>query len=467
MTSISTKQEIERLESLLATLQAENTEGGGSSPLLPAIVQIMQMLTSLQEDGKVTTPAIHTEPTPHSSPSDGPTNSQMCNALAELAGALTQLQVLIGKYGQDREKMNNSNMQNMIKQAESQIDQAQKDLRKIQEAQNHRSFWDIFLKVVAGIVGAIFTAVALTTGQFALAFVIMALTVAAETGAFDKGTKFVSEMLQSMGIPKEEADIIASVLVILVTIIATVATCGAAAPEAAAAAADSAIAETAAETAQQVIQGAATTFSEGFQSSTQALRNIAGSIKNAISKILQYNPFNKLSTTANLGILAGSQAVSGSNFAQNLALAIPGLSSKEREKLQKLLEIILNIICTIATAGSGAGAAAGGVAASTGSNFGQALRAMNVGSLGFQTLSAAGSIRLATIDAQIAELQAALGNHNAGLALFQTMMKMIDSSSQNSTQFVTKVETTHAQGLTTLLADLPKAGQALARVLSA
>lgn len=460
----SNSQEIAQIEAMLAAaLQQQSEKEGDKSTLAVLIATLSEVLASLQGNNSNNSNA----PTPESLPpppagANGPTEADMSRAVAQLAAALSELQVLLGKYGAEKQNLNNSDMQAMIDQAQAAVKKAEDDLQKLQEQQSHHSFWDIFLKVITAVVGAIFTAVALLTGQVELAIVIVALTVASETGAFGAATKAVSDLLQALGVPAKDANIIASVLVIVATIVLTVATCGAAAPEAAADVGEE-VADTTAQEVEQTVQETVT------ETTSEESNSVLNTVKNALNKVgnfvKEYNPFSKLSTTTNMAIMTGSQAVMGSNFATYLVEALPGLSSKEKEKLEKILNIIQDIICTIASVGSGMAVGSASSAAEQTYASTTALRALNIAGYGAQVAGAGGNFALAHVDFEMAQLQASLGTDYASSNLFQNLMKMVETMMQKGTQNTTSALKSHTEELNALLSDLPKAGQALAQVL--
>ncbi len=459
--------EILELQAILEALKSKSKSEGDSDPILAVLIKmITEILSTLEVNSSTASNGSSFVSQPKVNPG-APTNSQMSNAIAQLAEALAQLQVLLGKYGAEKQTLTNDNMKNMIEEAQAQMKQAQSDLQKLEDQQSHHSFWDIFLKVVSAIVGAVFAAIACATGQVELAVVIIALTVAAETGAFGETTKLISQVLQAMGVPPKDANIIASVLVIVTTIILTVATCGAAAPEAAAD-----VAEVVADTTAETVETTAETVAEESQSLsdtiTNGLKNALNTIKNVGSKVLEYNPFNKFSTATNMAIMTGSQAIMGSNLFNNIIATVPSLSDKQREELEKIMGIITDIICSLASLGAGLGAGAAAGATSTESVFSQStMKALMLGGFAGQGAGALGNFMIADIDAQEAALEASMGNEQAIISLFQNMSKMNERLLSSGNTSTTKTEAAHTEELNTLIDDLAKAGQTLAQVLSA
>ncbi|MBS0651194.1 MAG: hypothetical protein JSR93_08530 [Verrucomicrobia bacterium] len=477
-TSTQNSAEIQELKAILAVLEAEEKAQGNGDPILAVIIQMLtELLASLggdQTPQTPTTPGNPFVPQPKVNPGSGPTNSQMSNAVAQLAEALAELQVLLGKYGQEKNTMENNNMQSMVQEAQAFLKQAQDQLQKIEDQQSSHHWWDIFLKVITAIVGAVFALIACATGQVALAVVIIALTVAAETGAFGEATKLISQALQAMGVPAKDANIIASVIVIVATIVLTIATCGAAAPEAAAdvagTVADTAAeaAETAAETAaEETTEVTAETAADQGSSVGNTLKNIGNTLKNGFMKVIDAT-FGKLPASVNMSILTGSQAVMQTNLANNIIAAIPNLSDKQRQELEKIIGIIVDILCSLASLGAGFGVAAGSAATSAESAFSPAvMKGLIYGGFAGQGASALGNFEIASIDAKEAELELSLGSDESFVSLFQNMSKIVESAITSGTKFDTSTQKAHTEELTALQADLAKAGQALANVLSA
>lgn len=479
-TSTQNSAEIQEIKAILAVLEAEEKSQGNGDPILAVIIQMLtELLASLGGDQTPQTPSTPGNPfvpQPKVNPGSGPTNSQMSNAVAQLAEALAELQVLLGKYGQEKNTMENNNMQSMVQEAQAFIKQAQDQLQKLEDQQSSHHWWDIFLKVVTAIVGAVFAAIACATGQVELAVVIIALTVAAETGAFGEATKLISDVLQSMGVPAKDANIIASVIVIVATIVLTIATCGAAAPEAAADVAGTVAdtvadateaAEEAAETAVETAETTAETAADQGSTVGNTLKNVGNSIKNGFMKVIDAT-FGKLPASVNMSILTGSQAVIQTNLTTNIIAAIPNLSDKQRQELEKIVGIIVDLLCSLASLGAGFGVAAGSAATSAESAFSPAvMKGLIYGGFAGQGASALGNFEIASIDAKEAELELSLGSDQTYVSLFQNMSKIIESAITSGTKFDTSTQKAHTEELTALQADLPKAGQALANILSA
>ncbi|MBS0652307.1 MAG: hypothetical protein JSR39_02145 [Verrucomicrobia bacterium] len=468
--------EVQELQAVLAVLESESKNQGNNDPILAAIIkQISEVLAALQ-GGNSTPPqgAQSSAPTPQTNPTNGaPTNNQISTAMAQLAEALAELQVLLGKYGQEKQNMTNNDMQNLLLEAQAFLKQAQNDLQKLEDQQSSHHWWDIFIKVVTAIVGAVFAAIAFATGNVALGIVIIALTVAAETGAFGEATKLISDALVAMGVPPKDANIIASVVVIVAVIAATVLTCGAAAPEAAADVADvvaedvgtemTNFAEQATEEVTETAQTTTETVAEQSNTVANTAKNALNTVKNAFLKVIEVT-FGRLPASVNMAILTGSQALMGTDLVNNILAACP-MSDKKRQELEKILGIITEVLCSLASIGAGMGAGMAAGATSSEAVFTQStMNKLALVGMGAQASGSFGDFELAHIDSQEADLEADLGSDEALSSLVQTLSKMNESLITSGNTFDSKTQAAHTQGLNQLIAAL--SNNTLAQVLA-
>jgi hypothetical protein len=90
----------------------------------------------------------------------------------------------------------------------------------------------------------------------------------------------------------------------------------------------------------------------------QKLQNTLSKAGNAIK---ENNPFNKVSKTTNLGIVAGTQAAGSANFSADLtsAILLRMPEGKAKDLAKEILQTILSLLTLIAGAGAGASACAG------------------------------------------------------------------------------------------------------------
>ena len=105
-------------------------------------------------------------------------------------------------------------------------------------------------------------------------------------------------------------------------------------------------------------EGVAESTAESTESFTQRLQNFFSKVGNSIK---ENNPFNKLPRNANLGIVAGSQALTSTNFGSDFmsAILIHMKDGKEKEILETVLGIVISLMASLAGAGAAGAVCAG------------------------------------------------------------------------------------------------------------
>lgn len=430
----------------------------------PALINLIQTITTLLEDvnGKATSKtASHT-----------PSNADVGQSLVMVAEALGQLQVLIGKYGAEKAKMNTDVQQAMIQEAQSNVANAQKDLDKIIQQTEHQSFWQKLLHWIEGILGALLALVAGISGQPQLAVMMILLTVTSETGGFDKLSKAISSLLQDMGVPKKEADLVGSIVVVVATIVAAAMTCGAAAPAAVTETGTGAAINTAgsaateiATVAEEAVATTETAATETQSVSRQIMEKIVEALKKVMSTAAKYNPFSKLSTAANMGILAGSQALMGSSLVPNIMPLLSKLSEKDKEKLQEALSILMELLSVTVSLGSGAALGTSAVVQNGLKVPASLFTTVSYLTLGGQLAETGAQAELAAINISMADSQAQLAVNNGLMEFFQEMTKQVSSIAANDQKTLGEVEGTLAKEVLQFSMDANKASRELAQIL--
>lgn len=411
-----------------------------------------------------------------------PTNAQMQQQIGQLMALLSQLQGEIAKYGEQNAEANAGIGQSLMVEMQAQVQKANEDLQNILKNQQSQDFWSTFTKVAEVVVGAVIATIAILCGQPELAAIVVVFTILAISGAMDKITDglsdLISKALVNAGVPKQEADTIAKVLadviIIAASIAVTVLTCGAGAGATAEAVADvaSTTAEEAGEEAVEMAdfavdgEASASQAAESTESFTQKLSNFLSKVGNWIK---ENNIFNKLPKNINLGIVAGAQAMGSTNFGHDFmaAVLLNMKDKKTKEELETIFGTIINLLGALTGAAAGASVALNGTATSAFSNSSswlKALMALQVAGNGAQFTGQVGS---GVTYAELAEMTADQGRTQAILSEIQSLVSLNSQQSSSDTKSLNAKMKTWATELASLSHTLNLAGSAIAHELQA
>lgn len=406
---------------------------------------------------------------PSSLGSQGPSNAEMQKVIGVLMGLLGTLEMQLAQLGNDKAQASNEIGQALIQEMNAQVKQASQQLQNVLSDQNSSDFWGNFLKAMEIVVGVVIAAVSVLCGQFAVAAIVIVMTVLSVSGAMSKATQAISTDLQNDGCPKDIANVISSAIVIVIAIVATALTCGAASGAAAEQAVD-----TAAETAENSVEMSDMSANSADSTADAApeMTDEVGSSTSRLSKIgnwlKQGGPFKSLPRPVNMAIFTGSQAMMSSNFAQYLAtVCLSGMKEGQtKDALTTLIEVIVNLLAAIAGAGSGAATCAGGIT----SEFSKAASLLNVlekGKTFAYSLQMVGQGAEGVTQLKLASDMDTLGQLQALQSLIQSLMTMNSNQAQADMRSLNGILRAHAEEMETLTADLNKGPAAIASVLQA
>ncbi len=231
---------------------------------------------------------------------DVPPATQSPAIMVAMVKMLSEVQVSLANSFARKSDMDQEIAEAQVKAMDDNYKDVLKKIEKMQEQEAHRSFWQKFTKgfeIAAMVVGG---AIALSSGfGSALAFGLTTAIVAiAESPAMDAVKAGISDMFQDMGMSKEAADAVTSVVVT----VAIIAVCVA---------------------------------------SGKAASSVASRATSAASE------FTSLSTKS-MAIVAGAQMVMSENLAAKIVEALPIQNKTAKEVLEITAMITQTIACVVA-----------------------------------------------------------------------------------------------------------------------
>lgn len=194
-------------------------------------------------------------------------------------------------------------------------------IKKIEAEQARQKALGIFGKIIQVIVAVVVSVLACAAGQVQIAALTIALTIASVSGGLGKATEALASGLEKLGLDPATAKIVATVIVTVIVIAVSMA----AAPS-------------------------------GAASGASRAASIGG-------KLAKLNPFAKLSTGAQLGIMNGIQTVAQTNITQTIMDAVEQyqghkLSPEEKKHLMIALTVVLAVATLVTSIGCGSALAA-------------------------------------------------------------------------------------------------------------
>lgn len=411
-------------------------------------------------------------------PNDGPSNATMQRALGALMEMLALLQADNAK-AHNKIALKNAAIENaLMGEEQSQVD---KKIAEINKATKQREAseissaiknWFIHIAVALGVL------LACLGCQPELAALMIASTVASDTGALDKLAKVmadsISKSLQESDptMSKDYADkvakILADLIIVAVTIIVTAATCGAA---------GSFAVKTAVQTgAEEGIELTNVGANAAAEAAAEVSEEMGSSFDKFLNLVKESNPFSKLSKGTNLTIFTGTQALTGTNFWSDMMAA--ACSSKENGKqsnltLQSVMSIILNLVSGLVGAGAMGALCTGPQSESMISSF---LKKYDFSSViktltTIQAVGAAGQVAsqtaLGKIQVDLANTMNEQGQTQAYLSILQSLVRENTQQADSNSRAFSSQMKTWGQEIASLGGKLFLSQEALARELQA
>jgi|GEM_PF-4307129 len=354
-----------------------------------------------------------------SAAAESPSNTKFEQSMASMVLALQMLQVLIGKYGNDKAKQHKTIStaeldlaKATLKDVEKQIKKMAKEAKAKKVTSEVEKWAEVALGVVTILVGA-----ALAQPELV---VMGVLSLAAAAGAFKEATKYTAMALEAMGVSKKVAEPLAAGIVCAVVIVASIA---AADPEAAV----EETAEAGTEVGADVAEDAADASLDATEDTSS---NVGSKIKEGFKSAMK-----ALGPRGRIGLMSLFTALSGTQVVQKSYNSIAldaGVSEKKRKKIEQDIGYAIMALSFAFTLSMGIGAASVGGATSdaiavsvkTANRLRVGLKAATaVGVLG--TASAQGVQGVITIEQ--GKLQEELMDDQATMTLLGTLMQMNSS----------------------------------------
>lgn len=428
--------------------------------------------TGKSSDSKVVHPDFKASASSNSSTQGSPTSAQMQQELGKLMEILATLQGKIAQAGNTNAKLNASVAQSLIQEMQAMVKQANDQVKKVIEEEKQSSFLSIFTKVAECIAGVAISAIGLLLGQPEIAIIAMTFTVLAVSGGMDKITDVLADaysqsLMANFGLSKEEADSIAKPLadatIIIASIVVTSVTCGVTAGTTA-----QTTAETIAGSAGETTEAALTTVSESVMEEQSAMQRLGSFFSKAGNFMKENNPFNKLPRSLNLGIVAGSTAVGTTNFGADFMAPILSnvKDEKTKEALQQSLGIVINLMAALAGGAAGSAVFTGPAAFQFNNISGLLKACMGLGLIG-GVMQGGGQIGSGAVSLQLGLTTEEQGRIQALLGQLQALTTMNNQASNANAKALNAKLKAWAASLTSLSENLPKAEEAVARVLQA
>lgn len=346
-TNAKQSQELLHLTSIVKELEQDMVDAKSGAPEAPS-----------EKAGKGPTVVnINAQP-----PQEGPhgAKSPFEQAMVDLALMLQMIQVDIVKA-----KRNQTNAETRISESMVTLYKAiSKDIASKIAKQEHDEKKDkIFgwiIKAVETAVTAIVVGISLAFGQVEIAALMVGLYVLSMTGLTKDVVKGLGDalaaILEACDVPKKYAQIIGNSIAAVVVLVAIIVATGAIAPEDI----PTEIANTAVEIGSTVSEDAASTassLSTVAEDATETGEEAGNEVKQ-VSKLRQFLRAIKLSTKANMRIMAVSSTIMQLNISNIVVESVQAghkgpLSAKEKEKIDLIVNSILAVAALLGSIGGG------------------------------------------------------------------------------------------------------------------
>ncbi len=447
---------VNNLQNLIAEnrfVQAKNGEDPKAmlASLTMALEEIVDQLDTGSASKSGAPKPVSNPPTPTAA-QGGPSDSSMQQLLGELMGLLATLESQIAQWGNQRAQADSSVNKALVTDADAQMNTVNKDLATQAADKTAQQTESNVMKYVGIGVGVLIAAVAILCGQPELAAIVIVMTVLSASGAMDKATQALSTELQKAGMSENDANILASAIIIAATIVVTIVVGGASA---------ACVAE---DISEDTANAATDMTDETTNSTDQTTENTANKANNATKT--SKNPFTRFPKSVNLGVLAGSQAVMSTNFGQYLAaIILSGMpDGTTKEMLTGLIEVIVDLLAALAGGGASAAECSGGTIGLF-SKFANVLKVMQYAKIGAYAVQAGGQITEAITDIKLALDTFSLGQGQSLLTLLQALISMNSGAITADTKALTSMLRAHSQELASMTVSLNEAPAAVAKVL--
>ncbi|NGX46380.1 MAG: hypothetical protein K940chlam2_01570, partial [Chlamydiae bacterium] len=288
-------------------------------------------------------------------PQEGPhvAKSAFEQAMTELALMLQMLQVDIIKAQRNKTDAETMISESMVKLFKSIAKDIANKIAKQESNEKKDKIIGWIIKGVETAVTAIVVGIALAFGQVEIAVLMIALYIVSMSGLTKDVVKGLggvfADILEACHVPKKDAKIIGNIIAAVVVLVAIIVATGWIAPEDI----PSEVANTVTEVGSAVGEDATAT-AEGLSTVAEDATN---GVKQ-VSKLRKFLRYIKLSTKANMRIMAASSTITQLNIS-NICVEIAEaahkgpLSEKEKETIELIANMILAVLAVMGSIGSG------------------------------------------------------------------------------------------------------------------
>lgn len=165
------------------------------------------------------------------SPKSAPSAQSLADAMASLTSVLQSVQEEISESTEAVAQANVTVAKANISAVQANIDKIDSLLSELAHKLKEAKKWGMFTKILGGVLTGLIDAIALATGNIALAVVATGLYAAMATNTFSKTASHCATLYQDMGCSKNTAEILGSVTVVAIVMALTFALCPASAGE--------------------------------------------------------------------------------------------------------------------------------------------------------------------------------------------------------------------------------------------
>ena len=429
--------------------------------------------------------------------SDGPTNGECIQVLSIMNNTLNTMEAIIAQTASDKAKGDVKIAKSLNKEAMHALKEVQSQLREIakQLALEHTmSETDKNVMLAMGILMCVMT---LGAGSILLTAIMVTMITLQETGVFEQLKVAISVSLQKNGMSKEEADILADVLVITIVMVATLGagameslSLSAFAAEEGAEEASTIAAESVAEEggistlteenvsaletienpsslegafSEEVSSTSETATSTSEESVTGTPRTLSVQLKETLQTIYQNigraNPLRMLPKEANLALINGIQAASAVDLAgDSVEYDLRNSSLPEDEKMKRKMTAEIAMMSAAAVTGILAmdGIGAKSTAEVGSSSVFSSVRdfflkhpqiltvLMAINSFALEGVRVGVNIAKGVSEKKRADMEKLLGESRASLIFFNSMQDIINQQMQQSQSAFAKTIKSHS-----------------------
>jgi hypothetical protein len=305
--------------------------------LLLQMSQMLLLMTKAQNDNE----------------KEGPSSSLVSMMMSRMTSLVSSLQSQLAESSQQKSQNDSKIDQTYIALTQTCLQAAADQYAQMKWQET----WGAVIQIISVTASLIIIAASCATGQYEIAAMTAFFLILQESGAITKATTFISDALVKLGIPPEEAKIVADLIVIAAFVVLSLGISAGASLISSA----STIARAAAETATSLLSrminmcteaavedGSEATEEAMIETSTETSAPSVQSDSTSVAKSMAGKLGQQAMKGLNVSVLMGVQTAASSSVFQDIADAIAAaahLNAKEKEILEITLEIVGSLIC--------------------------------------------------------------------------------------------------------------------------